>query len=98
MMRRAILFAVLTLTACGPIPRAQAERECLHQARLAQHPRGSVGVGMDSSGNVRPTFDVTISSDYIQGRDPSQVYDNCVMRRSGEMPSRPFSSIPAAQK
>jgi len=94
-MRSLVLFALLPLLACGPIPVPQAERECLAQARLAQQPRGSVSVGFGSDGKVRPAFDVTISSDYIQGRDPSQVYDNCVVRRSGQMPSRAFSSIPA---
>jgi hypothetical protein len=98
MMRAGLaLAALLPLLACGPVSRAQAERECLSQARLAEHPRGSVGVGMDSTGKLSPTFDVTISSDYLQGRDPSQLYDNCVMRRSGEMPSRPYTSIPAQQ-
>ena len=43
---RAILALCLTLPllACGPVSLAQAERECLHQARLAQQPRGSVAV------------------------------------------------------
>ena len=94
-MRNFILCALLPLLACGPVSLAQAERDCLAQARLAQQPRGSVGVGIGSDGKVRPTFDLTISSDYIQGRDPSQVYDNCVVRKSGLMPLRPFTSIPA---
>lgn len=91
------LLALLPLIACGPVSREQAERECLHTARLAQQPRGSVGIGVDSRGKVQPQFDVTVSSDYLSGRDPSQVYDSCVMRRSGQMPSRPFSSIPASR-
>lgn len=94
-MRILGLFALLPLLACGPISQQQAERECLAQARLAQQPRGSVAVGIGSDGRARSAIDVTISSDFIQGRDPSQVYDNCVVRRSGQMPSRPFSSIPA---
>ena len=91
------LLVLLPLIACGPVSREQAERECLHTARLAQQPRGSVGIGVDSRGKVQPQFDVTVSSDYLSGRDPSQVYDSCVMRRSGQMPSRPFSSIPASR-
>lgn len=97
-MRHALVFALLFLAACGPIPRAQAEKQCLHQARLAEHPRGSVGVGIGSDGKPHVVGDITITSDYLQGRDPSQVYDNCVFHRSGEMPSRPFTSIPASQK
>lgn len=90
------LLLLLPLIACGPVSREQAERDCLHTARLAQQPRGSVGVGVDSNGKVQPQFDVTVSSDYLSGRDPSQVYDSCVMRKSGQMPSRPFTSIPAS--
>ena len=97
-MRKYALIAFLPLLACGPISPQQAERECLAQARLAQQPRGSVAVGIGSDGKARSAIDVTISSDFLQGRDPSQVYDNCVVRRSGQMPSRPFSSIPASQK
>lgn len=90
------LLLLLPLIACGPVSREQAERDCLHTARLAEQPRGSVGVGVDSNGKVQPQFDVTVSSDYLSGRDPSQVYDSCVMRKSGQMPSRPFTSIPAS--
>ena len=90
------LCATLPLLSCGPIPLAQAERECLSQARLAQQPRGSVGLGIGSDGAARVVGDITISSDYLTGRDPSQVYDNCVVRRSGVMPSRPFTSIPTS--
>ena len=95
-MRSLVLILMIPLLGCGPVSLQQAERECLSQARLAQQPRGSVGIGIGSDGKVRPTFDVTISSDYIQGRDPAQVYDACVMRRSGQMPQRPFGSIPAS--
>lgn len=91
------LLVLLPLIACGPVSLEQAERDCLHTARLAQQPRGSVGIGVDSNGNVKPQFDVTVSSDYLSGRDPSQVYDSCVMRKSGQMPSRSFSSIPASR-
>jgi hypothetical protein len=97
-MRHALVLALLLLAACGPIPRAQAEKQCLHEARLAEHPRGSVGLGIGSDGKPHLVGDITITSDYLQGRDPSQVYDNCVFKRSGEMPSRPFTSIPASQK
>ncbi|MDB5660219.1 MAG: hypothetical protein JWS10_2834 [Cypionkella sp.] len=88
------LIALLPLIACGPIPRAQAERECLQRARLAEHPRGELGVGLGSGGRRDVFGEITFSNDYLQGKDPSQVYQNCVVQRSGEMPSRPFTSIP----
>ena len=98
MMRRFALCAALTLVACGPVSLPQAERECLSQARLAQQPRGSIGLGIGSDGKARVVGGVTITSDYLQGSDPSQVYDNCVVRRSGQFPSRPFSAIPVATR
>ena len=38
------LSLLLLLVACGPIPLEEAERQCTEQARLAQQPRGTVGV------------------------------------------------------
>ena len=62
---------------------------------LAEHPRGEVGVGIGSNGRNSTFGEITFSSDYLQGKDPDQVYQNCVYHRSGEMPTRPYSSIPA---
>ena len=95
-MHRFAPAVALCLSACGPVSLAQAEAECLTQARLAEQPRGTVGVGIGSDGKPKLRGHVTITSDYLQGRDPSQVYQNCVVRRSGEFPSRSYSSIPAA--
>jgi hypothetical protein len=95
-MHRVASAVLICLSACGPVSLAQAERECLSQARLAEQPRGSVGIGVGSDGKPKLRGNVTITSDYLRGRDPSQVYQNCVVRRSGEFPSRSYSSIPAA--
>jgi len=86
---RALLAIAVLLAGCGPVPVAQAERDCLERARLAQQPRGTIGVGASNSGPAA-RLDVTISSDFILGRDPSAVFDACVMQRSGDMPSRPL--------
>ncbi|WP_435259982.1 hypothetical protein ACSBLW_09585 [Thioclava sp. FR2] len=93
-MKRFLRLAPLVLVACGPIPVEQAERQCLERARLAQQPRGAIGVGMDSSGKARGNFEVTVTSDYIMGRDPSAVYDFCVQQKSGQAPTRPLYSFP----
>ncbi len=93
-MKYLILLLPLALTACGPIPLAQAERQCLERARLAQQPRGEVGVGIGSDGKAAGKFELTVSSDYITGRDPSAVYDLCVQQKSGQPPSRPLYSFP----
>jgi hypothetical protein len=92
-MRYGMVFLLL-LSACGPVPLQQAERECFQRARLAQQPRGEVGVGVSSDGKVASKIELNISSDYIQGRDPSAVFDQCVYEKSGMAPSRALYSYP----
>jgi hypothetical protein len=87
-------FAVLLLSACGPVSLQQAERACFERARLAQQPRGEVGIGIDSNGDVGGNIELNVSSDYIMGRDPSAVFDQCVYEKSGLPPSRPLYSYP----
>lgn len=96
-MRGAGLIALATLAAlaaCGPVPVEVAERQCLNDARLAQQPRGEVGFGIDSQGNVATRVELAVSSDYLMGRDPNQVFINCVHRRSGQFPQTPLSAQP----
>lgn len=86
------------LAGCGTVPVADAEQTCLRDAELALRPRGEarIGLGTDSSGNLRSVgrLEVDISSDYIAGRDPSDVYNRCVLRRSGQMPTRALYDQP----
>ncbi len=89
------LGLLVALAACGPVPVEQAERQCLNDARLAQQPRGEVGFGVDSRGNVATRVEIAVSSDYLMGRDPNQVFTNCVYRRSGQFPRTPLSAQPA---
>lgn len=91
------LAAALLLGACGPVPLPVAEQQCIETARLAQRPRGSIGFGADSQGNVASNLSISISSDYLQGRDPDQVFAACVQNRSGQVPSRPFSDRPESR-
>lgn len=96
-VRFACVAFVLGLGACGPVPVHQAERNCMGDARAATGPRGEIGVGMVSDGHsVRPVgrLEMTISSDYAMGRDPAEVFTRCVMRQSGEMPTRPLYEQP----
>jgi hypothetical protein len=87
------LFLVLViLVACGPVSLEQAEKACFERARLAQQPRGSVGLGVNSNGKTSGLLDVQVSTDFLQGRDPSAVYDQCVVQKSGQVPSRPLYS------
>jgi hypothetical protein len=93
LMRYAVI-ALLLLSACGPVSLQQAERQCFERARLAQQPRGEVGIGVNSDGDIESSLELNISSDYIQGRDPSAVFDQCVFEKSGLPPSRPLYSYP----
>jgi hypothetical protein len=89
-----MLVLATGLAACGPVPLAQAERECYQRARLAQQPRGEIAVGAGTNGRTSGSLELTVTSDYIMGRDPSAVYDACVMQRAGVPPSRPLYSFP----
>ena len=92
------LFAVAVLcSGCGPVPLPMAEQQCIEPAQLAQRPRGSFGIVADNRGNVGANLTVGISSDYVQGRDPDQVYATCVQNKSGLRPSLPFSALPESR-
>jgi hypothetical protein len=88
-----LLLPLILLAGCGPMSLPQAEQECFERARLAQQPRGSVMIGGSNRGAVAG-LDVTISSDYLTGRDPSEVFNSCVMNKAGQPPSRPLYDMP----
>jgi hypothetical protein len=93
-MRALWLLPLALMAACGPIPVDRAERQCFERARLAQQPRGEVNLGVGSGGRTHAGIEVTVTSDYIMGRDPSAVYDLCVQQKSGQPPTRPLYSFP----
>lgn len=86
--------AVLGLAACSPMPVTQAERICLDDARAARAPQGELGLGVGSGGFRGAHLSIGVSSDFITGRDPSEVFNTCVMRRAGQMPTRPLYEQP----
>jgi hypothetical protein len=89
------LAPLVLLAACvPPMPVDRAERLCLQDARLATGPRGTLDVGVSTEG-PKAVLDVTISSDYLAGRDPAQVFAACVRRRSGQPPTRTLYDQPA---
>lgn len=93
-MRLLWLIPVAMLAACGPVPVAQAERQCLDRAQLAAKPRGMVSAGVSSGGDTRAGLKLEVSSDYLLGRDPSAIFDLCVQQKSGQPPTRPLYSFP----
>lgn len=93
-MRWVALPLLAALVACGPIPVEQAERACVDSALSAKHPRGKIGLGINSDGDVATTAELSVSSDYLMGRDPSDVFNSCVKSRSGQFPTRPLYDQP----
>lgn len=92
-MRR-LMPLLLVLAACGPVSVAEAERQCYERARLAAQPRGMVSIGGTSTGRVIGGLELSVSSDYIAGKDPAAVYETCVISKSGEPPTRPLYDRP----
>lgn len=86
-----LALPLLLLAACGPISVADAERQCVERARDAAGPRGEVAMGV-SNGKAVSRVELSINSDFLTGRDPSAVYDQCVFQKSGQPPRRPLSS------
>lgn len=85
-----LLGLVLILTACGPMSPERAARECEDRARKARPLTGQARMGV-GSGGVTTGFDVGIvlSSDTLRGRDPADVYSECVWSKTGQAPIRP---------
>ena len=82
--------ACAILAACGPVSPELAAKQCEERARAATGPTGSVGIAVNNRGETRARARLGITSDYLQGRDPYEVYDSCVRRKSGQGPIRPL--------
>lgn len=88
------VVAALLLAACGPMTLAEAERQCFERARLAKQPRGEISMGVNSEGRAAAGLELNVGSDFLLGKDPSAVYEICVMQMAGEPPSRPLYMRP----
>lgn len=86
----AIAVACLVLTACGPVSPELAARQCEERARAATGPTGEIGLGVSTNGDARAGFEIGVTSDYLQGRDPYEVYETCVRQKTGQGPIRPL--------
>ena len=93
-MRALLVLAPLALMSCGPVPVAQAERACAERAHLAAKPKTEVFIGVNNKGEVLKGGSFGISTDYLQGRDPSAVYTECVKSQSGQFPTRSYTEFP----
>ena len=84
------LAALAALAACGPVSPELAAKQCEERARAATGPTGSIGIGVNNKGDTRARASIGITSDYLYGRDPYEVYDSCVRRKTGQGPIRPL--------
>ena len=86
-----ILWLVATLAACTPVPvdPEEAARECEERARAAQGPTGTVTTGINSQTGVFTGVEIGVTSDFLLGADPLEVYTDCVFDLTGQAPFRP---------
>lgn len=79
------------LAACEPVPvdPETAALQCEQRARGAQGPTGSVTIGASSDDGPFLGTEIGITGDYLAGRDPVEVYEECVIQRTGALPIRP---------
>lgn len=83
-------MAALALAACGPVSPERAAELCEDRARAAAGPTGEVRIGVTGEGKVRSGFEIGVSTDYLRGADPYQVYEDCVRAKTGQGPVRPL--------
>lgn len=91
-MRRAAFISVALLLAACELPPPDPARvadACEERARAAQGPTGQVTVGINNRSGGFADASVGITSDFLRGLDPVQVYERCVFERTGELPIRP---------
>ena len=89
---RSIMTCGVTIpSACASVPVTpeQAAEICEYRARDAQAPTTDVIVGAGSDTGLFGAVSIGLSSDFIAGRDPIEVYEQCVFERTGAAPVRP---------
>ena len=45
---------------------------------------------IDSDGDAVSSISIGISSEFLRGKDPQRVYENCVFQKTGQGPIRPL--------
>lgn len=84
-------LCLLAVAACDlpPPDPARVADECEERARDAQGPTAGLTIGVNSNSGGFAEGNVGITSDFLRGLDPVEVYESCVLRRTGELPIRP---------
>lgn len=88
--RSLFLLSLTAVAACGPVSPELAARQCEDRANAAAGPTGEVSVGINNRGKVGGGVEFGVTSDYIRGRDPYRVYEECVIAKTGQPPIRPL--------
>lgn len=92
-MRRVLALAGLVLlAACAPTPEQVADR-CESDVRRTTGLTGTFGMGYASGRGFVNESEVGISAGVTLGGapDPRTAFEDCVRRRSGQGPVRPFT-------
>jgi hypothetical protein len=91
-LRLAPLAFLAALAACGPpqpVDPLEAARRCEDRARGAAGPTGAVVAGASTSDGPFLGTSISLSGDFLRGRDPAEVYEQCVIDLTGAPPVRP---------
>ncbi|WP_375263386.1 hypothetical protein [Palleronia sp.] len=86
---RVLIAAPLILAACAPLSPEAAYRACSARAQAAAAPQGAAEIGV-GTGGVSTGLSLSVTSDYLRGRDPGAVYDACIRARTGQGPTQPL--------
>ncbi len=86
-----VVLLVVAGSGCTPPPvdPERVAQQCEERARAAQGPTGSMTIGMNSRSGPSVGAAIGVTGDFLAGRDPMQVYFDCVMQRTGQPPIRP---------
>jgi len=90
-----LVLAGLALASCGPIPVGQAESVCAERFATKPPLSATAKAGVSSNGGTVSDFEVEFAPSVTFG-DPSAAYTSCVVRKSGEYPTRPLYQRGAA--
>lgn len=84
-------IVLLVAVSCTPVPvdPEEAAQECEERARAAQAPTGTVTAGVNSQTGGFAGFEIGVTSDFLRGADPLEVYSDCVWNLTGQSPIRP---------
>lgn len=89
MIRLAGLPLLCSVTACAPVSPRLAAEQCADRARAATGPTGGIAIE-GGSGGLSTGVTIGITSDFVRGRDPFVVYDQCVRQKTGQAPIAPL--------